>query len=140
MSRRERSKKHTTWQQLPDHPLPGPLEAYPDPNPRHANVHTSPTVDPQLKPSKSQRKRQAHAMQALGERLVTLPHTPLARLGLPEALYQAVLAARGMRAHGSRARQMQLIGKLMRQLDPAVLRTVCETVDPHHTIMQPPPS
>ena len=139
MSRSERSKKHTTRRQMPDHTLQGPLEAYPGSNPPHANVHTRPTTDTQITPSKSQRKRQAHAMQVLGEQLVTLPRAHLARLALPDALYQAILAVRGMRAHGARARQMQLIGKLMRQLDPAMLRTVCEAVDPHHSVMQPPP-
>jgi ribosome-associated protein len=104
------------------------------------NVDMESTADVWSKPSKSQRKRQAHAMQALGAQLVALPRAPLARLELPEELYQAVLAAQGMRAHGARARQMQYIGKLMRQLDPAVLRTLCETLDPRHKIMLPPQS
>ena len=36
----------------------------------------------------------------------------LARLDLPEALHEAVVAAQRMRAHGARTRQMQYIGKL----------------------------
>jgi ribosome-associated protein len=77
-------------------------------------------------------------LQALGERLVELPRAHLARLALPDELYQAVLAMQGTRSHGARARQMQYIGKLMRQLDAAVLRTVCQALDPMHTIMPPP--
>jgi ribosome-associated protein len=77
-------------------------------------------------------------LQTLGTRLVELPRAHLARLALPDELYQAVLAMRGMRSHGARARQMQYIGKLMRQLDAAVLRTVCEALDPMQTIMPPP--
>jgi len=100
--------KHTTWPHTQDN---------------------APTADAQTKPSKSQRKRDAHALQALGVQLVALPPARLARLALPDALYEAVVAAQGMRSHGARARQMQYIGKLMRQLDPAVLRTVREGLD-----------
>ena len=81
-----------------------------------------PTADTPLAPSKSQRKRDAHAVQALGEQLVALSAAQLARLELPEALHEAVVAAQWMRAHGARTRQMQSIGRLMRQLDPSVLR------------------
>jgi ribosome-associated protein len=48
----------------------------------------------------------------------------LARLDLPESLHEAVLAAQRMRAHGARTRQLQYIGKVMRQLEPSVLRRV----------------
>ena len=79
-------------------------------------------------------------MQALGEQLVALPLARLARLELPDALYQAVLGVQGMRSRGARARQMQFIGKLIRRLDLAALRTVCQALDHKHTIRQPPPS
>jgi ribosome-associated protein len=115
-----------------------PLEESPDNSLRASELLTAPDVDAQTKPSKSQRKRQAHALQALGARFVELPRAHLARLALPDELYQAVLAMQGMRSHGARARQMQYIGKLMRQLDAAVLRTVWEALDPMHTIMPPP--
>ena len=77
--------------------------------------------DAPLTPSKSQRKRDAHAVQALGVQLVALSAAQLARLDLPEALYEAVVAAQRMHSHGARTRQMQYIGKLMRQLEPSVL-------------------
>ena len=89
-----------------------------------------PTADAPLTPSKSQRKRDAHALQALGVQLVALSAAQLARLDLPEALLEAVVAAQRMRAHGARTRQMQSIGKVMRQLEPNVLsrlRAVLET-------------
>ncbi len=88
------------------------------------------TADAQPWPSKSQRKRDAHALQALGAQLVALSPVHLARMALPDALHQAVVAAQGMRQHGARTRQMQYIGKLMRQLDPASLRTVREALGP----------
>jgi len=80
-----------------------------------------PAADAPLTPSKSQRKRDAHALQALGVQLVALSATQLARLELPEALHEAVLAAQRMRSHGARTRQIQYIGKLMRQLEPSAL-------------------
>jgi ribosome-associated protein len=86
------------------------------------------STDAQTKPSKSQRKRDAHALQALGVRLVELPPASLARLELPDVLREAVLAVQDMRSYGARTRQMQYIGKLMRQLDPAVLHTVREAL------------
>ena len=67
-----------------------------------------PTADAPLPPSTSQRKRDAQAFQALGVQLVTLSATQLARLDLPEALHEAVVAAQRMRSHGAHTRQMQL--------------------------------
>jgi ribosome-associated protein len=89
-----------------------------DPRPHPPGL---PTADAPLTPSKTQRKRDAHALQALGVQLVALSTAQLARLDLPESLHEAVVAAQRMRAHGARTRQMQYIGKLMRQLDPRVL-------------------
>ena len=83
-----------------------------------------PTADAPLTPSKSQRKRDAQALQTLGAQLVALSAARLVQLELPEALYEAVLAAQRMRSHGARTRQMQYIGKLMRQLEPSVLSRV----------------
>jgi ribosome-associated protein len=89
-----------------------------------------PTVDAPLTPSKSQRKRDAHALQALGVQLVALSVAQLARLALPKALHEAVLAAQRMRSHGARTRQMQYIGTLMRQLEPSVLSRVRAVLTP----------
>ena len=83
-----------------------------------------PAADAPLSPSKTQRKRDAHALQALGVQLVALSAAQLARLDLPEILHEAVVAAQRMRAHGARTRQIQYIGKLMRQLEPSVLSRV----------------
>ena len=88
------------------------------------------TADAPLTPSKSQRKRDAHALQALGIQLVALSAAQLARLDLPEALHEAVVAAQRMRAHGARTRQMQYIGKLMRQLEPTVLSRIRAALAP----------
>ena len=99
--------------------MPGPPPQEPRPRPP-----ALPTADAPLTPSKSQRKRDAHALQALGIQLVALSAAQLARLDLPEALHEAVVAAQRMRAHGARTRQMQYIGKVMRQLEPSVLSRI----------------
>ncbi|MFO1325014.1 MAG: ribosome biogenesis factor YjgA [Burkholderiales bacterium] len=73
-------------------------------------------------PSKTQRKHAMHALQDLGEALVGLDPARLAELGLPERLADAIAVARGVRAHEGRRRQLQYVGKLMRDIDPAPIR------------------
>ena len=75
-------------------------------------------TDPVPPPSKSQRKRDMTALQSLGERLVTLDAGRLATLDLPERLIDALALARTLTRHEARRRQMQYIGRLMREVDP----------------------
>ncbi len=65
-------------------------------------------------PSKTQRKREMHELQALGEELVELNDEQLASIDLPERLLDAVLDARRASKHEARRRQLQYIGKIMR--------------------------
>src|SRR5262249_36178554 len=78
--------------------------------------------DYQEKPSKSERKRAAHAAQDLGETLITLRDTELEALGLPERLLDAIRDARQISSRGGGARQRQYIGKLMREIDLEPIR------------------
>jgi ribosome-associated protein len=74
----------------------------------------------EYRPSKSARKRAAHAAQALGEALIQLKLQELDSLQLPEQLYDAVREAQRIRnTRGGLARQRQYIGKLMREIDTA---------------------
>jgi ribosome-associated protein len=73
----------------------------------------------ELPASKTRRKREMHALQDVGEQLVQLDLKRLKELDLPETLTDAVLEAKRMRKHGAIRRQMQFIGKLMRDLDAA---------------------
>ena len=68
-------------------------------------------------PSKSQRKREATALQDLGEELVKLTSTQLKHAPLSDELLAAIKAAQATPQRGAHKRQLQLIGKLMRQLD-----------------------
>lgn len=79
-------------------------------------------------PSKSQRKRDMHALQDLGTELVELNDEQLAGVELPENLRDAVLEARRLEGkHEARRRQMQYIGKLMRHIDPEPIRSRIDT-------------
>ncbi len=74
------------------------------------------------RPSKTQRKNEMHALQGIGEQLVELNNDRLRQLDLPESLLGAVTEARRIHARGARRRQMQYIGKLMRDIDPAPIQ------------------
>lgn len=74
----------------------------------------SETGDDPRPPSKSQRKRDMTVLQDLGERLVALSKEKLVQLPLPERLFDAVREAQRITAHEGRRRQLQYIGKLMR--------------------------
>ena len=81
------------------------------------------------KPSKTQRKRAMHELQALGERLVELNAEQLASVALPEALREALEQARHITRHEARRRQLQYVGRLMRQVDPEPIREKLNTWD-----------
>ena len=65
-------------------------------------------------------------MQALGEQLIDLGEEQLRDLELPEILFDAVTAASKIRSRGALRRQCQLIGKLMRSVDPEPIRRAIE--------------
>jgi ribosome-associated protein len=72
--------------------------------------------------SKSARKRDMTARQALGERLCELTPAQLEAIPITEpALHEAIIQARRITARGGRRRHLQYIGKLMRSIDPAPL-------------------
>lgn len=76
-------------------------------------------MDPTQPPSKTRRKKEMHALQALGTALVGLNAQQLQRMDLPESLREAVLEAQRIRGHEARRRQLQYIGRLMRGIDAA---------------------
>src|SRR5258706_241507 len=80
------------------------------------NVHA------EEKPSKTELKRVMHELQALGERLIGLNPEQLAAIALPENLHEAVEQARRITKHEARRRQLQYIGRLMRDVDPEPIR------------------
>ncbi len=73
-------------------------------------------------PSKTARKRAQQELQALGEQLIALNDTELSAFKLDDRLCDAVRQARSITSHGALRRQKQLIGKIMRELDPEPIR------------------
>ena len=92
------------------------------PFPEESSVTSDPPKKPSTDfeydgPSKSSRKRAAHAAQDLGEELIRMRDSDLEGLNLPETLVDAVREARRITSRGGLARQRQYIGKLMRDID-----------------------
>jgi len=79
--------------------------------------------------SRTQKKKAAWSLQDLGERLVKLSDEQLKRIGLSGDLLAAVKAARTIKKHCPLNRQMQYIGSLMRQCDPAPVREFLDALD-----------
>jgi len=71
------------------------------------------------RPSRSARKRNAEALQRLGERLLELKPQQLQRFDLPPPLLEAILETQRLRSRSASARARQYIGRLMRDIDPA---------------------
>lgn len=77
------------------------------------------TPDEELAPSKSELKRQMHALQRLGESLLELSEKELATIPIAdEQLLEALRECQRIRSNSARKRHLQFIGKLMRNLDP----------------------
>lgn len=73
-------------------------------------------------PSKSRRKRDAEALQDLGEALAAFSRQDLAQFELPDRLLQALEELGAIRSHEARRRHCQFIGRLMRDVDPVPLQ------------------
>jgi ribosome-associated protein len=80
------------------------------------------------RPSKSQRKRDMQALQDMGAELVVLSPERLARIDMPDALRGAIREAQRLTRHEARRRQLQYIGRLMRDADPAPIREALDAV------------
>lgn len=74
-------------------------------------------IEQDIAPSKTKRKKDMHALQEIGEQLVELDPRKLTEFDLPEILSDAIRQARSMQKHGARRRQLQYIGRLMREVD-----------------------
>jgi ribosome-associated protein len=72
-------------------------------------------------PSRTELKRESDELQELGEALLTLRPSGLAKLVLSEKLVDAVTEAKRITNFEGKRRQMQFIGKLMRKLEPQAL-------------------
>lgn len=93
-------------------------------------------LESESQPSKTRRKHAMHALQDLGEQLVTLDTKQIAEFDLPEILVDAILEAKRITKHGARRRQLQYIGKLMREIDTVPIQekiNAWQSSSIHHT-------
>jgi len=71
-------------------------------------------ADAGTRPSKSELKRQADALQKLGADLAALGDGRLEAIDMPDALREAIHTYRRTKSHEGRRRQLQYLGKMMR--------------------------
>lgn len=76
--------------------------------------------------SKSQAKRDVEVLQKLGLKLMELSKNALQTFDLDENLLDAIILAQSIHSHSGHRRQVQLIGKLMRQADADAIRLKLE--------------
>ena len=79
--------------------------------------------------SRTQLKKEAAALQKIGERLVLLNDEQLCRMALPSELMEAIRAIRPMKSHGARRRQLQYIGTIMRRVDNGPIEQSIREID-----------
>ena len=79
-----------------------------------------------LGPSKSAMKRASKALQDLGAELAELGKERLAKVPIDEDLRDAVKDYQRFTAHEAKRRQLQYIGKLMRNVDPEPIRAALD--------------
>ena len=80
------------------------------------------------RPSKSQKKRDAHVLQDIGTQLVALSAEQIKRIDMPENLRIAITEAQRTRSHEGLRRQMQYVGKVMRGIDTAPLTEALDAI------------
>ncbi len=82
--------------------------------------------------SKSEMKRDMDALQKLGEELVELKPAILEKFPLDEDLFDAIKKAQSFK-NEARRRQLQFIGKLMRNIDPEPIQAALDKVRNKHS-------
>jgi ribosome-associated protein len=83
------------------------------------NQPVEPDEEEELPPSKTKIKKQMHELRDLGKELTELGKDQIAQLDIPENLRDALREMKSINKFGAQRRQIQYIGKLMREIDPA---------------------
>ncbi len=88
-------------------------------------------------PSKSQRKRDSSALQELGAKLTELTPVALKKCALPEEVLDAIKEYQRLpNKHGARNRQMQFIGKVMRDMPEEVIARINAQINQDVTLVK----
>lgn len=86
--------------------------------------------DEYLGPSKSQVKREMHALQDLGKKICLLPKKQLAKLPLSQTMLDAVAEWDRIKKHEARRRHLQYVGKVMRTENVEDIQEALDLMDP----------
>ena len=104
-----------------------PVEHKPT-SPAHQSSHDE-TETPEFdRPSKSQLKRDMNALQDMGGELIALSTERLKKIDLPDKLRIALKDAQRITQNGAKRRQLQYIGKLMRDVDVGPIQAALDEV------------
>ncbi|MDO6443765.1 MULTISPECIES: ribosome biogenesis factor YjgA [unclassified Marinobacter] len=81
-------------------------------------------------PSKSQLKREMHALQGIGKRMMELSDEQLDTLTISDTLRHAIEESRRIRQNEAKRRHLQYIGKIIRQEDdPEAVQRAIDAFD-----------
>ncbi|MBK6008176.1 DUF615 domain-containing protein [Ramlibacter ginsenosidimutans] len=80
-------------------------------------------------PSRTELKKESTELQKVGEALLTLRTDLFERLDLPEGLVNALAELKRITNFEGRRRQLQYVGKLMRQLEPGTQQAVRDALE-----------
>jgi ribosome-associated protein len=83
-------------------------------------------------PTRTDLKKESAELQKLGEDLLNLAADPMAKLALPDRLVEAIAEAKRITNFEGKRRQMQFIGKLMRQLSPEQIEAIRAALQAQH--------
>lgn len=82
--------------------------------------------------SRTDLKRESDELQDLGKELLTLRTDLFNAVGLPDKLVDALAEAKRITNFEGKRRQMQYVGKLMRKLDPEVVKAARQALEEQH--------
>jgi ribosome-associated protein len=88
--------------------------------------------DDQAGISKSQRKRDMDELKKLGMELLEFSDDALRQLQMPETLLEAIRTGKRITSNNARKRQMQYIGKLLKDTDAAPLQEAVDARNHQH--------
>ncbi len=83
--------------------------------------------------SRSQKKRDSHALKDLGAELAKLSVAQFKHIPLNDDLLTALTLMAKLTNHEARRRQLQFIGKLLRQCDPIPIQDALATLQTGHS-------
>jgi len=88
--------------------------------------------DEQAEISKSQRKREMDELKSLGMELLEFSDDALRQLQLPEVLLEALRTGKRITSNNARKRQIQYIGKLLKDIDATPLHAAVDARNHQH--------